>query len=299
VTTDKYGPDGKITRHKARLVARGFQQEEGIDYEETFASVVKPASTRILLALAAILSWFVHQGDVKTAFLNSELDKPVYMRAPKDIRLPRGFCLLLTKALYGLKQSPRAWYHKLRNTLVDGGWRMSAYDPCVFINDSTGLILEVHVDDINVMGKDIQTILDFKAQISRTFLMTDEGECSWYLGMHVEQKPEEIRIHQKQYIDQIVAKYGFSQAGPVKTPLDKDIKLAKENDYTAHPKFRTEYQSKVGSLNLASNQTRPDCLCNGLCHSICVQSESDTYECSGSHLYIPQERSRQGNCLFK
>jgi hypothetical protein len=135
---------------------------------------------------------------------------------------------------------------------------MSAYDPCVFISDSTGLILEVHVDDINVMGKDIQAILDFKAQISRTFLMTDEGECSWYLGMHVEQKPEEIRIHQKQYIDQIVAKYGFSQAAPVKTPLDKGIKLAKENDYTAHPKFRIEYQSKVGSLNFASNQTRPD-----------------------------------------
>ena len=258
VTTDKHGPDGKITKHKARLVARGFQQEEGIDYEETFASVVKPASTRILLALAAILSWFVHQGDVKTAFLNSDLDKPVYMRAPKDIKLPRGFCLLLIKALYGLKQSPRAWYQKLRDTLISWGWRMSAYDPCVFINDSTGLILEVHVDDINVMGKDIQAILDFKTQISQTFPITDEGECSWYLGMHVEQKPGEIRIHQKQYIDQIVAKYGFSQAAPVKTPLDKDIKLAKQDDYTAHPKFRTEYQSKVGSLNFASNQTRPD-----------------------------------------
>ncbi|KAK4067059.1 hypothetical protein Purlil1_13929 [Purpureocillium lilacinum] len=88
VTTDKYGPDGKVTKYKARLVARGFQQEEGIDYEETFASVVKPASTRILLALAAALSWFVHQGDVKTAFLNSELDKPVYMKPPKDIGLP-------------------------------------------------------------------------------------------------------------------------------------------------------------------------------------------------------------------
>lgn len=258
VNTDKYRPDGQLLKHKSRLVARGFQQEEGIDYEETFASVVKPASTRILLALAAILSWIVHQGDVKTAFLNSDLDKPVYMRAPKDIKLPRGFCLLLIKALYGLKQSPRAWYQKLRNTLVDWGWRMSAYDPCVFINDSTGLILEVHVDDINVMGKDIQAILDFKTQISRTFPMTDEGECSWYLGMHVEQDRGEIRIHQKKYIDEIVAKYGFSDVAPVKTPLDKDIKLSTQDDYSAHPKFQKEYQSKVGSLNFASNQTRPD-----------------------------------------
>lgn len=76
--------------------------------------------------------------------------------------------------------------------------------------------------------------------------------------MHVEQEPGEIRIHQKQYIDQIVAKYGFSQAAPVKTPVDKDIKLEKQDDHIAHPKFRTEYQSKVGLLNFASNQTRPD-----------------------------------------
>ncbi|KFZ24291.1 hypothetical protein V502_01231 [Pseudogymnoascus sp. VKM F-4520 (FW-2644)] len=258
VNTDKYGPDGQLIKHKSRLVARGFQQEEGIDYEETFASVVKPASTRILLALAAILSWPIHQGDVKTAFLNSNLDKPVYMRPPKDIKLPHGFCLMVIRALYGLKQSPRAWYQKLRTTLISWGWRMSAYDPCVFINDSTGLILEVHVDDINVMGRDLQTILEFKTQISQTFQMTDEGECSWYLGMHVEQKTGEIRIHQKKYIDEIVAKYGFSDAAPVKTPLDKDIKLSTQDDYTAHPKFRKEYQSKVGSLNFASNQTRPD-----------------------------------------
>lgn len=72
---------------------------------------------------------------------------------------------------------------------------MSAYDLCVFINNNTGLILEVHVDDIVVLGKDLRAILNVKTQISQTFLMTDEGECSWYLGMHVEQKPGEIRIY--------------------------------------------------------------------------------------------------------
>jgi hypothetical protein len=239
-------------------VARGFQQEEGIDYEETFASVVKSASTRILLALAAICHWHIHQGDVKTAFLNSDLDKPVYVKSPRDVKLPRGCCLLLLKALYGLKQSPRAWYQKLRDTLVRWGWRMSAYDPCVFINDTTGLILEVHVDDINVMGRDLQTILDFKAQFSREFPISDEGECSWYLGMHIEQKPGEIHLHQKQYIDQIVNKYGFKDAAPAKTPLDIKVKLANQGDHVANTKFRKEYQSKVGSLNFSSNQTRPD-----------------------------------------
>ena len=88
--------------------------------------------------------------------------------------------------------------------------------------------------------------------------MTDEGECSWYLGMHVEQRPGEVRIHQKKYIDEIVAKYGFQDAASVKTPLEKDVKLHARQNYTAHPKFRKEYQSKVGSLNFASNQTRPE-----------------------------------------
>jgi hypothetical protein len=120
VNTDKYGPDGHLLKHKSRLLARGFQQEEGIDYDETFASVVKPASTRILLALAAILHWRVHQGDIKTAFLNSDLERPVYMRPPKEIELPHGFCLIVVRALYGLKQSPRAWYQKFRQTLI--GW---------------------------------------------------------------------------------------------------------------------------------------------------------------------------------
>ena len=92
-------PDGQLRKHKSRLVARGFQQEGGIDYEETFASVVKPASTRILLALAAILFWLIHQGDVKTAFLNSNLDKLVYMRPPKDIKLPPGSCLMVIRTL--------------------------------------------------------------------------------------------------------------------------------------------------------------------------------------------------------
>lgn len=136
----KYGTDGQVSRHKARLVARGFQQEEGIDYEETFAAVVKPASYRILFAIAAILGWTIHQADVKTAFLNSTLPKPVYMRAPKGIDLPRGMCFLVLQAIYGLKQSPREWYQKFKNTMQSWEWRISAHDPCVFIKDSTGLI---------------------------------------------------------------------------------------------------------------------------------------------------------------
>ena len=221
--------------------------------------MVKPSSTRVLLALAAIYHWHVHQGDVKTAFLNGELDKPVAIRPPKDVIIPKGFILLTFRALYGLKVSARAWYNKFRATLIKWGWRMSAYDPCVFIHDEKFKILEVHVDDINVMGSDLQDILDFKEQLSSVFAMTDGGECSWYLGMHVEQKkPGEIWLHQKKYIDDMVKKYGFEDTPAVKTPLDKNVKLSKAENYTAALEFQQDYQSKVGSYNFAANQTRPD-----------------------------------------
>ena len=81
--------------------------------------------------------------------------------------------------------------------MQDCGWRISAYDPCVFIDDNTGLILQLHVDDMTVFGSNLQAILTFKAQLSQAFQITDEGECFWYLGMHVKYKPRKIRIHQK------------------------------------------------------------------------------------------------------
>jgi hypothetical protein len=133
---------------------------------------------------------------------------------------------------------------------------MSAYDPCVFINDNTRLILQLHVDDIIIFGENLQAILNFKSLLGRTFPITDEGDCSWYLGMHVEQKSGEIHVHQKQYIDQILTKYGFENITPTHTPTNS--KLIKQESYTADPNFRHEYQSKVGSLNFAANQTRPD-----------------------------------------
>ena len=178
------------------------------------------------------------------------------MRPPQGIDLPRGMCFLVLRAIYGLKQSSREWYQKFHVTMLNLKWRMSAYNPCVFISDSTGLILQLHVDGITVLGKHLQAILEFKRKLSKAFQITDEGECSWYLGMHVEQKSGEIHIHQKQYVDQILAKYGFDNITPASTPISG--KLTIQGNRVTDPAFRHEYQSKVGSLNFAANQTRPD-----------------------------------------
>src|SRR3954464_10360775 len=109
----KHDLTGKIIRHKARLVVRGFSQREGIDYTETFAPVAKYTSIRTLLALAAAADWEIHRMDVKTAFLAGDLDEQIFMELPEGINTPENTICELKKSLYGLKQAPRVWYQKL------------------------------------------------------------------------------------------------------------------------------------------------------------------------------------------
>lgn len=252
----KMGDTGEVTRHKARLVARGFQQLEGIDFQETFAAVVKPTSFNVLMAIAAMRGWSIHQMDVKTAFLNGQLSQPAYVSAPAGMRLPKGMCLLVKKALYGLKPSPRAWADKWTETMIKNGLRVSSYDPCVFIHEQIELIVIIWVDDILIFGKD-EDIRNFKTGISSIFQMTDEGPSKYYLGMHIEEDEEAVYVHQRQYTEQILNKYGYAQATSTKTPCDPARKLTKAKA-TADAEFKTDFQAKVGSVNYLANRTRPD-----------------------------------------
>ena len=118
----KLGSDGQIEKYKARLVAQGFSQVEGIDYNETFAPVTKFNSIRLLLALSARYDWEIHQMDVKSAFLNGELNEEIYMRVPPGYKAAPGTVWRLKKALYGLKQASREWYKKLSSELSSLGF---------------------------------------------------------------------------------------------------------------------------------------------------------------------------------
>ena len=148
----KLGSNGQIARHKARFVVRGFSQIYGLDFDETYASVVKSASYRILFALQARYGWKCHQMDIKTAFLNGDLEHEIFVEPPEGYPEARNRVLKLCKSLYGLKQAPRQWYFKLRAFLEENGWRVSNFDPSVFIKDNENLIMEVYVDDINIFG---------------------------------------------------------------------------------------------------------------------------------------------------
>ena len=254
----KIGPKGQIIKYKARLVGRGFQQHEGLDFNETYSGVVKPTAYRTLFALSAIYGWTSHQMDVKTAFLNADMKEELYVKPPPPFELPKEKVWRMLRALYGFKQSPRAWYEKLDSELKCLGFRQSNFDQCVFIHTTKLLIMAIHVDDIRLFSDQDSTIHDFKTQISSVFEMTDESPETCYLGMHVEQVNGSIKLHQSAYISKILNRFGLSNLAPVYTPSDPRQKLVKERDYKASEEFTHKYLSMFGSLNYLPTIARPD-----------------------------------------
>ena len=152
----KHRVDGNIERYKACLVARGFTQQEGIDYSETFSPVIKQDTVKLVFFIAVSRNWKIHQVDIHNAFLNNVLTEEVYMKQPPgfvDSTLPSHTCRLY-KSLYGLKQTPRVWYTRLSDFLLFIGFLASKVDTSLFIlSDGTNIFyLLVYVDDILLTG---------------------------------------------------------------------------------------------------------------------------------------------------
>ena len=263
----KLGPDGKVARHKARFVARGFEQIYGVDFDETYASVVKPPSYKLLFALQAFYSWKCRQLDIKTAFLNGDILEDVYIEAPDGFPVPVGKILKLNKALYGLKQSPRQWYQKLRSFLEEQNWTASTFDPSIFFNKH-GLYMTIYVDDINIYGKEEKKIDQIATALSHRFEVTDLGDCTFYLGMHVTRdEGGAVYLHQASFVQQILNRFDLNNIKTVKTPEDPSKKLQAEKGSTSDADFRKKYQAMVGSLMYLMTVSRPD-----IAHSVGVVS---------------------------
>ena len=182
--------DGTVDRYKTRLVARGFTQEYGIDYEENFAPVARLSSVRTLIAVSAARKWPFFQMDVKNDFLNGELSKEVYMKLPPSYSHPPGFphrVFRPRRALYGLKQAPRAWFAKFSSTISQHGFSGSSFDTTLFLRRSGhGItILLLYVDDMIITGDDMQCIHDLKHFLCRQFEMKDLGPLNYFLGLEV------------------------------------------------------------------------------------------------------------------
>jgi len=182
VFKNKQGEDGVVVvvHNKARLVAQGFCQKEGIDFEETFAPVAHLESIRILLAFAASKGFKLFQIDVKSVFLNGYIEEEVYVRQPPDFENPKfpNRVFKLQKVLYGLKQAPRAWYGILKTFLLGKGFEMSSVDKTLFLmrHGSELLIVQIYVDDIIFGGSSHALNGKFAEDMSREFEMSLMGE---------------------------------------------------------------------------------------------------------------------------
>ncbi|CAI7857857.1 unnamed protein product [Closterium sp. NIES-54] len=184
----KYGPDGELTRYKSRLVAKGFQQTKGTDFDEIFAPVGKETTLRVMLGMAANRGWRIKQMDITTAFLNGIILEELYMLQPEGLDDGSGRVCRLKKAIYGLTQAPRAWYHKLEETLLAGGFKKSECDHSLFLlqEKEQFLMLLVYVDDIMLFSKSSAMIEHVEEMLEMQFKCSKMGDVKYYLGMHVE-----------------------------------------------------------------------------------------------------------------
>ena len=253
----KLSADGSVERHKARLVAQGFSQKYGMDYDETFCPVVRTESVRAVIALAATKNLLLHQMDVTTAFLNGTLEEEVYMKQPEGFvkKGKENLVCKLKKSIYGLKQSPRCWNNALDGYLKSINLEQSNADPCIYTGPE-GVIVAVYVDDILIATETEEMMIKMKRSLSQKFEVKDLGELTSFLGVQVKQSSDGIWIGQPGYTSRILDKYQMKDAKPVSTPVDISSKMNIDSD--SPPVDELLYQSAVGSLLYLSSWTRPD-----------------------------------------
>lgn len=260
----KTNQDGSIEKHKARLVARGDQQIEGIHYDEVFAPVARLETIRTLLASSVARKMHVHQLDVVTAYVQGDLNDDVYMEQPEMFEKPgqRDKVCKLSKPLYGLKQAGREWYRKLDNYLVNLGFKNTEINPCVYVDCRANhdTVIVVYVDDLLIASKSLTNISTIKRKLSRQFKMKDLGNVREILGMEVERQGElgDVTIVQKGYIRDMLSRFGMSDCKPIGTPLEQNIDIAAIESENENEVVDVPYRELVGSLIYLGNASRPD-----------------------------------------
>jgi transposase InsO family protein len=252
---------GNIERYKARLVAKGFMQREGIDFNEIFAPVSKHTTLRTLLSIVATDNLELHQVDVKTAFLNGELEETIYMKQPPGYESGGpGIVCHLQRALYGLRQAPRAWHTKLKATLEDMGFKASDSDPGLFIkyNKEEIVYLLVYVDDLLIASKSKQAVASVESSLRSAFDIHDLGDATFFIGMEIARNRDAgtLKLSQKKLASELVSKYGMQEGKIKTTPLSDSIKLVKEEPNLDRERYN--YAELIGSLLYLSVCTRPD-----------------------------------------
>ncbi|GJY38944.1 retrovirus-related pol polyprotein from transposon TNT 1-94 [Tanacetum coccineum] len=235
VFRNKLDENGIVSRNKARLVAQGYNQQEGIDYDETYAPVAILESIRILLVYVCALDFKLFQMDIKSAFLNGFINEEVYVAQPPgfiDFENP-DHVYKLKKALYGLKQAPKAWYDRLKSFLIKHEYKIGMVDNTLFTKKkiSNLIIVQIYVDDI-IFGSTCQDMCDeFVKIMYDEFEMSMMGELNFFLGLQIKQMEDGIFFNQSKYIKEMLKKFGLEESKQRKTPMSSDSKLTKDEEY--------------------------------------------------------------------
>lgn len=244
---------------KARLVARGFQQDPILE-EDVYAPVARMMTLRVLLSIAAEEDLLINQLDVKAAFLKSDLKEPVFLKPPEGVSdCPPGYVCKLKRALYGLRQSPKCWYDCLNEHLLAMNLKRSKVDPCLYFNNTTFLL--IWVDDIILLSRCSSNLIEIKCKLMQELEIRDLSNVNkiTFLGLEIEKKHDCIIISQKELIKKVINHFNMNQCKPAQIPIQHKLNLKT----TEHKNFKLPYKELIGSLMYIMLGTRPD-----LCYSV-------------------------------
>ncbi|GJX72174.1 retrovirus-related pol polyprotein from transposon TNT 1-94 [Tanacetum coccineum] len=269
---NKHDEENTVIRNKSCLVAKGYAQKEGIDFEESFAPVARLEAVRLFIAYAAHKSFTVYQMDIKIAFLYGPLKEEVYVNQPDGVVDPYhpDKVYRLKKALYGLKQAPRAWYDELSNFLVSKGFAKGSIDPTMFItkHGEDILLVQIYVDDIIFGSTNPKLSKQFGNLMHNKFDMCMMGVLKFFLGIQIHQSPHGIFINQAKYAQEILKKHGMTSCDSIVTSMaTKQL----DADLSGTPVDQIKYRSMVGAL-MYLTASRPD-IVHATCYCARYQSK--------------------------
>nr|GEV25861.1 putative ribonuclease H-like domain-containing protein [Tanacetum cinerariifolium] len=296
ILKNKRDARGIVVRNKARLVAQGHRQEEGIDYDEVFAPVARIEVIRLFLAFVSYMGFMVYQMDIKSTFLYGEIEEAVYVTQPKGLEDPHNpkHMYRVVKALYGLHQAPRAWYARLSTFLLKHHYRRGTIDKTMFLKkDSRHIILvQVYVDDI-IFGSTNKAWCDeFEVLMKGEFEMSAMGELTFFLGLQVIQLPDGIFISQYKYVKDMLKKFDIESVRTATTPYEVPKHKSKDDPDDAVNVHL--FRSMIGSL-MYLTASRPDIM---FAVSACFRHQLKAYSDSDYVGFHGDRKSTTSGCQF-
>jgi hypothetical protein len=258
----KTKPKDNNVEFKARFVAKGFEQLYGLDYIDTFAAVIKQLAWRLLFALAVLNGWLIYKIDMISAFTQGDIDTNIYIKQPLGHINPNkpDHVLKLNKALYGLKQSARIWYYTLKDVLINKlGFINLISENSIFINRELSIIISLYVDDLAIIGPNIDTIKSFIKELKKYFKLKDLGLIKDYLGVEIDYDLSKgtLKLSQTKYLNKVLDRFNINNKNPKYTPIKANTKLEPNKGQAKEVEIKW-FQAAIGSLLYLAMATRPD-----------------------------------------